>query len=92
MAALDKAIGRLKQPGVELRFVYEAGPTGYVIYRHLQKLGYPCVVVAPSLTPRKSGQRIKTDRRDVETLQRIDVASTHYAFASISAERIAGVL
>ena len=71
VAALDKAIGRLKQPGVELRFVYEAGPTGYVIYRHLKKLGYPCVVVAPSLTPRKSGQRIKTDRRDAETLARL---------------------
>ena len=71
LSALDKAIGRLKQPGVELRFVYEAGPTGYVIYRHLQKLGYPCVEVAPSLTPRKSGQRIKTDRRDAETLARL---------------------
>lgn len=41
VAALDKAIGRLKQLGVELRFVYKAGPTGYVIYRHLQSWVIP---------------------------------------------------
>jgi transposase len=47
-----------------LLFCYEAGPTGYVLYRFLTEKGYECVVVAPSLLPRKPGDRIKTDRRD----------------------------
>ena len=44
--ALDKLIKKLQQPGVELRLVYEAGPCGYVIYRHLKNKGIACVVVA----------------------------------------------
>lgn len=47
-----------------LSVCYEAGPCGYVIYRQLAKLGIECVVVAPSLVPRKPGDRVKTDRRD----------------------------
>ena len=71
MVSLDKAIRKLKRPGIELHFVYEAGPCGYEIYRHLSKQGLPCVVVAPSMTPRRSGDRIKNDRRDAETLARL---------------------
>src|SRR4051812_46278755 len=47
-----------------LHFCYEAGPTGYGLHRLLTGLGHSCVVVAPSLTPKKPGDRIKTNRRD----------------------------
>jgi transposase len=69
--ALDKLIKKLTQPGVELRFVYEAGPCGYVIYRYLRKRGFHCEVVAPSLIPRKASDRVKTDRRDAEQPARL---------------------
>jgi transposase len=55
---------RLARGGHELRFCYEAGPCGYGIQRQLSTAGHGCVVVAPSLIPRKPGERIKTDRRD----------------------------
>ncbi len=69
--ALDKFIKKLAKPELELRFVYEAGPCGYVIYRHLQKRQYHCVVVAPSLIPTKASDRVKTDRRDARQLARL---------------------
>lgn len=74
MASLDKSIRKLRSKGAELRLVYEAGPCGYEIYRHLVKQGFQCSVVAPSMTPRKSGDRIKTDRRDAESLARLERA------------------
>lgn len=74
MASLDRAIRRLRSRGAELRFVYEAGPCGYGIYRHLIAKGFSCAVVAPSMVPRKSGDRIKTDRRDAEILARLERA------------------
>lgn len=52
-------------------FCYEAGPCGYGIHRHLTKLGFDCAVVSPSMIPRKSGDRIKIDRRDAEMLARL---------------------
>jgi transposase len=69
--SLDKVIRKLHTPGVELRFVYEAGPCGYEIYRHLRAQGLHCDVVAPSMVPRRSGDRIKTDRRDACNLARL---------------------
>jgi hypothetical protein len=48
-----------KHPGVQLIFVYEAGPCGYWIYRLLTKLGQQCYIVAPSLIPKKAGVRLK---------------------------------
>jgi transposase len=69
--ALDKLIKKLHQPGVELRLVYEAGPCGYVIYRHLKKRKLHCQVVAPSLIPKKASDRVKTDRRDAAQLARL---------------------
>ena len=51
-----------------LKVCYEAGPTGYALYWQLTKMGVECEVVAPSLTPKKPGERIKTDRRDAEKL------------------------
>jgi transposase len=53
-----------------LRVCYEAGPTGYVLYWQLTKLGVHCEVIAPSLVPVKAGDRVKTDRRDAEKLAR----------------------
>jgi transposase len=50
---------------------YEAGPTGYALHRQLQALGVECMVVAPSLVPTRSGDRVKTDRRDALKLARL---------------------
>ncbi|HXH97449.1 MAG TPA: IS110 family transposase [Gaiellaceae bacterium] len=68
--ALKKLVRQLGQPKT-LHFVYEAGPCGYGTYRELLALGAHCVVVAPSKTPRRTGDRIKTDRRDAATLARL---------------------
>jgi transposase len=54
-----------------LRFCYEAGPCGFVLYWLLVQLGVECVVIAPSLVPTRSGDRVKTDRRDAEKLARL---------------------
>ncbi len=74
MDALDKAIRKLQSKGSTLRFVYEAGPCGYEIYRHLTKKGFSCKVIAPSRIPRKSGDRIKNDKRDALSLARLERA------------------
>jgi transposase len=71
MDQLDKIIRKLISQGVEPRCVYEAGPCGYHIYRHLTGNGIGCSVVAPSLIPRKSGDRQKNDKRDCKTLARL---------------------
>jgi transposase len=70
-AALDRLAGKLGHEGVWLRFCYEAGPCGYGIQRHLSARGHECVVVAPSLTPKRAGDRVKTDRRDAASLARL---------------------
>ena len=71
LAALDKVVRKLVSKGNHLHFVYEAGPCGYQIYRHLTAKGYDCTVVAPSRVPKKSGDRIKNDRRDARKLARL---------------------
>ena len=48
----------------QLTFCYEAGSTGYGLYRLIRKLGHDCIVAAPSLIPKKPGDRVKTNRRD----------------------------
>lgn len=68
---IDKLMRKLKSNGSELKVVYEAGPTGYGIYRQLKAQRIDCAVVAPSLIPQKSGERIKTDRRDAKNLARL---------------------
>ncbi len=70
VTALDAFVRNLVARGINPRFVYEAGPCGFEIYRHLTKKGFPCKVIAPSLTPRKAGDRIKNDTRDAITLAR----------------------
>ncbi|SFJ81744.1 Transposase [Bradyrhizobium sp. Gha] len=52
-------------------FCYEAGPTGYGLYRLIRSLGHECTVVAPSPIPRKAGDRVKTNRRDAVSLARL---------------------
>jgi transposase len=61
----------LQSTGATLRFVYEAGPYGYEICHSLTNQGFDCIVVAPSLIPEKSGDRIKNDRRDALNLARL---------------------
>lgn len=58
-------------PAHKLRFCYEAGPHGYGLYWLLTRLGAHCDVVAPTLIPVKSGDRVKTNRRDAEKLARL---------------------
>jgi len=70
-AALDRLVRKLGGEGVRLRFCYEAGPCGYGIQRHLSARGHECVVVAPSLIPKRAGDRVKTDRRDAAGLARL---------------------
>ncbi len=57
-----------RRSGQKLACAYEAGACGYTLQRQLERLGVACQVVAPSLVPRKPGQRIKTDRRDARQL------------------------
>lgn len=71
LESLHKVVRKLQSRGTELCFVYEAGPCGYDIYRSLTKHGFDCTVTAPSLIPRKSGDRIKNDRRDARNLARL---------------------
>ena len=69
--AIDKAIRKLVSTGAELHFVYEAGPCGFALYRHLTGNGFSCIVAAPSMIPKKSGVRIKNDKRDAIALARL---------------------
>jgi transposase len=69
--ALDKLLKKLQSGKSEFFFVYEAGPCGYQIHRHLTSKAISCSVAAPSLIPRRSGSRIKTDRRDAINLARL---------------------
>jgi len=69
--AVRKLLKQLSPDGEVLNFCYEAGPCGYGLYRELKRLGHECEVVAPSLIPRKAGERIKTDRRDGLKLARL---------------------
>jgi transposase len=62
--ATAKLVKKLAAKYERLTFCYEAGPTGYGLYRNINKLGFECVVAAPSLIPQKPGDRVKTNRRD----------------------------
>jgi hypothetical protein len=69
--ALDRLLRKLGGEGMTLRFCYEAGPCGYGIQRRLSTQGNECVVVAPSLIPKRAGDRVKTDRRDAASLAKL---------------------
>lgn len=64
-------VGKLAKRGAELHFCYEAGPMGYDLYRQIIALGHECQVVAPSLIPKRPGDRVKTNRRDAVSLARL---------------------
>lgn len=70
-ADLDQLIRRLEAKAPALVFAYEAGPCGYGLYRRLTEKGFTCQVVAPSLIPKKPGDKVKTDRRDAIELARM---------------------
>ena len=68
---IERTIKRLADRYDRLHVCFEAGPTGYGLYRQIQALGHDCMVVAPALIPKRSGERIKTNRRDAVTLARL---------------------
>ena len=69
--AIDKVIKSLTATGIELRFIYEAGPCGFALYRYLSGNGFTCIVTSPAMIPRRKNVRIKNDRRDALTLARL---------------------
>ena len=69
--AVRQLIERLAEKHGKLRVCYEAGPCGYGLHRQVTALGHDCAVVAPSLVPRRPGDRVKTNRRDALTLARL---------------------
>src|SRR6516165_4830081 len=71
---MRKLIAKLAAKYNRLTFCYEAGPTGYGLYRLIKSLGHECIVVAPSLTPKKPDERVKTNRRDAVSLARLSRA------------------
>ena len=72
--SLDRVVRKLESSGKELRFVYEAGPCGYHLYRYLRSRGLEWKVAAPSLIPKKSSDRVKTDWRNAVNLARLERA------------------
>ena len=69
--AIERLLRKLAARHSKLHVCFEAGPTGYGLYRQVQSLGHDCLVVAPSLIPRRAGERVKTNRRDAVTLARL---------------------
>lgn len=69
--AMRRVVQRIAAKHDRVHFCYEAGPTGYGLYRLITSMGYPCDVVAPSLIPRRPGDRVKTNRRDAIGLAKL---------------------
>jgi transposase len=70
-AIVARMIKKLAGRHGRLHVCYEAGPTGYGLYRQITELGHDCMVVAPALIPQRPGERVKTNRRDAVTLARL---------------------
>jgi transposase len=70
-ATIERMIKKLVGRYGRLHVCFEDGPTGYGLYRQIQDLGHDCMVVAPALIPKRSGERVKTNRRDAVTLVRL---------------------
>ena len=70
-AATAKLVRKLAAKYEKLTFCYEAGPTGYGLYRQIKGLRHECIVGAPSLIPKKAGDRVKTNRRDAISLAKL---------------------
>jgi transposase len=99
--ATRKLVTRLADRYDHLHFCYEAGPTGYGLYRQITDLGPDCAVVAPSLIPKRPGERVKTNRREAVSLARLHRAGaltavwvpdpTHEAVRDLSRAREAAM-
>ena len=72
--ATRKLVAKLTAKNSRLIFCYEAGSTGHGLYRLITSLGHECLVAAPSLTPKKPGDHVKTNRRDAVSLARLSRA------------------
>jgi transposase len=70
-AAIARLVKKFTKHGEDIGFCYEAGSCGYEIHRQITLLGCDCMVVAPSLIPRRPGDHVKTDRRDAQALARL---------------------
>jgi transposase len=70
-AATAKLVRKLSAKYQRLTFCYEAGPTGYGLYRQIKGLGHECIVVAPSMIPKRPGDHVKTNRRDAVSLAKL---------------------
>jgi transposase len=69
--AIRKLVAKLSRQYERLHFCYEAGPTGYGLHRQLTDLGHVCDVIAPTMIPKRSGDRVKTNRRDSVALVKL---------------------
>jgi transposase len=69
--AVKKFVTKLSRRYDRLHFCYEAGPTGYGLHRQVTDLGHVCDVVAPTMIPKRTGDRVKTNRRDAVTLVKL---------------------
>ena len=85
---LVKLVERLGRRGQRLQFCDEAGPCGYGLHRLLSGLGQDCTVVAPSLIPKKAGDRVKTNRRDAAMLARLHRAGELTAVGSVTSRAV----
>src|SRR3974377_882569 len=70
-AATTQLVHKLEAKYQRMTFCYEAGPTGYELQRHIQGLGHECIIAAPSMIPKKPGDRVKTNRRDAVSLVKL---------------------
>ena len=70
-AATAKLVKKLAARYQRVTFCYEAGPTGYGLYRQIKGLGHECIVAAPSLIPKRPGDKVKTNRRDAVSLAKL---------------------
>ena len=71
-ATIERTLKKLARRYGRLHVCFEAGPTGYGLYRQVLELGHDCMVVAPALIPRRAGERVKTNRRDAASGRRAD--------------------
>ena len=71
LAAVDKTLRKLISAGHRMHVVYEAGPCGFILYRHLARQGIKVEIISPSSIPKPPGERIKTDKRDAMMLARL---------------------
>ena len=69
--SMRRAVNQIATKYDDVLFCYEAGPTGYSLYRLIRSLGFDCLVVAPSLIPRKPGDHVKNNRRDAIGLAKL---------------------